>query len=172
MWTTLYCHYIYIYACSAHKLDTSHCCCCPDLQEKAGRLRALHRELTALTSTLDNQLHEKELVTEELDHTHHNIAKEQECEWKYCSSLKLMFFVVVIHYGCGVGVEMVKYFSPFQKLGSPDLVNATAATKEQCYAFLPVCAVFLCVQTVAWLFLQHAHRCWCRQLYMGAAWTP
>ena len=57
---------------------------------------------------------------------------------------------------------MVKYFSPFRKLGSPYLVNATAATKEQCYAFLPVCAVFLCVQTVAWLFST------CAQMLMHA----
>ncbi|KAL8603689.1 hypothetical protein ACOMHN_017186 [Nucella lapillus] len=49
-----------------------------DLQEKEGRLRALHGGLRALTTTVDTQLHEKELVSEELDHTQGNILKEQE----------------------------------------------------------------------------------------------
>ncbi|KAK7110643.1 kinetochore protein Spc25-like [Littorina saxatilis] len=49
-----------------------------DLPEKAGRLQTLHKELTALTSTVDTHIHEKELVAEEQEHARHSIEKEQE----------------------------------------------------------------------------------------------
>ncbi|XP_076461607.1 kinetochore protein Spc25-like [Babylonia areolata] len=49
-----------------------------DLQEKAGSLRALHHELQALTKTMDSQLHEKELVSKELELTRQSVQKEQD----------------------------------------------------------------------------------------------
>jgi len=42
-------------------------------------------------------------------------------------------------------------FIPHGKFRSPHLSKATAAAKAALYPFLPVCAVFLHVQTMVWL---------------------
>nr|KAG5709360.1 hypothetical protein BaRGS_029209 [Batillaria attramentaria] len=48
------------------------------LEEKSSRLKALRQELTLLTQTVDGRLHEKELVSQELDQTHLSVNKERD----------------------------------------------------------------------------------------------